>query len=159
MRSHSIEVWVGIFVTLGLAALLMLALKVSHLGSLFTEAGYSVSARFQNIGSLKVKAPVKMAGVRVGRVSAIDFDDQLYQAVVIMDIEQQYDKIPIDTSAAILTAGLLGEQYIGLEAGAEEAYLTDNSEIMSGLTQSAVILEQMIGQFLYQTAAKGPMQQ
>lgn len=155
MYSRNVEIWVGIFVTLGLAALLMLAMKVSHLGNLFTEEGYTIRAQFQNIGGLKVRSPVKMAGVRIGRVSSIHFDDTLYQAVVTMQIDQQYDKLPLDTSATILTAGLLGEQYIGLEPGAEETYLTNNDELMAGLTQSAVILEQLIGQFLYNTAAKG----
>jgi phospholipid/cholesterol/gamma-HCH transport system substrate-binding protein len=156
MYSKNVEIWVGIFVILGVAALLMLAMQVSRLGNLFAEEGYTLRAQFQNIGGLKVRSPVKMAGVRIGRVSNIHFDDTLYQAVVTMQIDRQYDKLPLDTSASILTAGLLGEQYISLEPGAEETYLTNNDALMTGLTQSAVILEQLIGQFLYNTAAKGP---
>jgi len=148
------EIWVGIFVTLGFAALFILSMKISHLGDLFSENGYAIIAKFENIGGLKVKSPVKMGGVRIGRVTDIRYDDENYQAIVTMHIESQYRKIPTDASTSIFTAGLLGEQYIGLEAGAEEEYLTDNSELDSGLTQSAVILEQLIGQFLYNMAAK-----
>lgn len=155
MNLKQTEIAVGFFVALGLLALLMLAMKVSNLSHFYTQGGYSVIAKFQNIGGLKVKAPVKMGGVRIGRVSAIHFDDTRYKAVVTMNIESQYTKIPIDTTASILTAGLLGEQYIGLVPGAEEIYLADNSEIMLGLTQSAIILEQVISKLLYDTAAKG----
>lgn len=151
----TLDISVGLFVALGILALFMLAMKVSNLSELYTGHGYQVIARFQNIGGLKVKSPVKMSGVRIGRVSAIYFDDTRYQAVVAMNIESQYARIPIDTTASIFTAGLLGEQYIGLEPGAEETYLANNSEIMPGLTQSAVILEQLIGQFLYRSAAGG----
>lgn len=155
----TVEVWVGILVVLGFAALFMLSMKVSHLGDLFIEDGYSIIASFDNIGGLKVKSPVKMGGVRIGRVSNIRFDNENYEAVVTMQIESQYNKIPTDTSASILTAGLLGEQYIGLEAGAEEEYLTENTQIESGLTQSAVILEQLIGKFLYNSAENGTKKQ
>jgi phospholipid/cholesterol/gamma-HCH transport system substrate-binding protein len=155
----TVEIWVGILVVLGFAALFMLSMKVSHLGDLFIEDGYSVIASFDNIGGLKVKSPVKMGGVRIGRVSNIRFDNENYEAVVTMQIESQYNKIPTDTSASILTAGLLGEQYIGLEAGAEEEYLAENSKIESGLTQSAVILEQLIGKFLYNSAENGTKKQ
>lgn len=153
LRSKEIEIWVGIFVTLGLVALMVLAMKVSHLGNVFADTGYAITARFENIGGLKVRAPVKMGGVRIGRVSAIRFDDEKYQALVTMHIDPQYSRIPVDTSASIFTAGLLGEQYISLVPGAEEEYLSDNHELDPGLTQSAVILEQLIGQFLYNTAA------
>lgn len=155
----TVEVWVGILVVLGFAALFMLSMKVSHLGDLFIEDGYSIIASFDNIGGLKVKSPVKMGGVRIGRVSNISFDNENYEAVVTMQIENQYNTIPTDTSASILTAGLLGEQYIGLEAGAEEEYLTENTQIDSGLTQSAVILEQLIGKFLYNSAENGTKKQ
>jgi phospholipid/cholesterol/gamma-HCH transport system substrate-binding protein len=155
----TVEIWVGILVVLGFAALFMLSMKVSHLGDLFIEDGYSIIASFDNIGGLKVKSPVKMGGVRIGRVSNISFDNENYEAVVIMQIESQYNKIPTDTSASILTAGLLGEQYIGLEAGAEEEYLTENGTIDSGLTQSAVILEQLIGKFLYNSTENGTKKQ
>ncbi len=153
LRSKEIEIWVGIFVTLGLVALMVLAMKVSHLGNVFADTGYAITARFENIGGLKVRAPVKMGGVRIGRVSAIRFDDEKYQALVTMHIDPQYSRIPVDTSASIFTAGLLGEQYISLVPGAEEEYLSDSHELDPGLTQSAVILEQLIGQFLYNTAA------
>jgi phospholipid/cholesterol/gamma-HCH transport system substrate-binding protein len=153
--TRTIEIWVGIFVAVGFAALLMLSMKVSHLGDLFADEGYAIIAKFDNIGGLKIKSPVKMAGVRIGRVADIEFDDEFYQAIVTMHIENQYSKIPTDTSVSIFTAGLLGEQYIGLEAGAEEDYLADGDEFDTALTQSAVILEQLIGQFLYNTAASG----
>ena len=148
----SVEIWVGIFVALGIAALLILSMKVSHLGNIFADEGYTIISKFDNIGGLKVKSPVKMGGVRIGRVTSISFDETDYQAVVIMQIEGKYTKIPTDTSASILTAGLLGEQYIGLEAGGEEEYFEHNSELDQGLTQSAIILEKLIGQFLYNMA-------
>ena len=153
MYSKTVEIGVGIFVALGLAALLMLAMKVSNLAELSASDGYKVTARFENIGGLKVRAPVRMAGVRVGKVTGVAFDDQTYEAVVTLSIDPRYARIPTDTSASIYTAGLLGEQYIGLEAGAEEKFLTDQGEII--LTQSAIVLEQVIGQFLYSSAADG----
>jgi len=153
MYSKTVEIGVGIFVALGLAALLMLAMKVSNLAELTTPDGYQLSARFENIGGLKVRAPVTMAGVRVGRVVEIGFDDHSYEAVVHFSVNPRYARIPLDTSASIYTAGLLGEQYIGLEAGGDENFLTDGGEIM--LTQSAIVLEQVIGQFLYNKAADG----
>jgi len=149
---RTLEIWVGFFIALGFAALLMLSMKVSHLGNVFAEEGYTVIAQFDNIGSLKVKSAVKMGGVRIGRVADIRFDDETYQAIVTLHIEPQYRKIPIDTSASILTAGLLGEQYIGLEAGAEDEYLENNSQLDPGIAQSAVILEQLIGRLLYSMA-------
>jgi len=153
MQTRKVEIWVGIFVTLGFAALFILSMKVSHLASFQSSAGYTIQAKFQNIGGLKVKSPVKMSGVRVGRISKIEFDDVRYQAIVSMQIDSQFSKIPTDTSASIFTAGLLGEQYIGLEAGGEEEYLAEGDEL--DLTQSAVILEQLIGQFLFKAAAGG----
>ncbi len=155
VQSKSVEIWVGLLVTFGFAALAMLAMKVSHLGDVFTSKGYAVIARFENIGGLKVKAPVKMSGVRIGRVTDIRFDNEKFQAIVTMHIEPQYNRIPIDTSASIFTAGLLGEQYIAMTPGAEEEYLINYSELDPGLMQSAVILEQLIGQFLYNSAASG----
>ncbi len=154
MQSRTVEIWVGFFILLGFAALLMLAMKVSNLGAaLNTEQGYAVIAKFENIGGLKVKSPVKMAGVRVGRITDIRYDDNTYQAVVTMHLDKQYQKIPTDSSAAIYTSGLLGEQYIGLDAGADETYLSDapGSELM--ITQSAVVLEQLISKFLYSMAS------
>ena len=153
MHSKTIEVGVGLFVALGLAALLMLAMKVSNLAELTTSDGYRLTARFDNIGGLKVRAPVTMAGVRIGRVTDIGFDDNAYQAVVGFTVNPRYKRIPLDTSASIFTSGLLGEQYIGLEAGGDTAFLTDGGEIT--LTQSAIVLEQIIGQFLYNKAADG----
>lgn len=153
MYSKTVEIGVGLFVALGLAALLMLAMKVSNLAELTTPDGYQLTARFDNIGGLKVRAPVTMGGVRIGRVLDIDFDDRSYEAVVRFSVNPRYQRIPLDTSASIYTAGLLGEQYIGLEAGGDENFLTDGGEIM--LTQSAIVLEQVIGQFLYNKAADG----
>ncbi len=153
MYSKTVEVGVGLFVALGLAALLMLAMKVSNLAELTAPDGYQVTARFDNIGGLKVRAPVTMAGVRIGRVTEIGFDDNTYEAVVRFSVNPRYVRIPMDTSASIFTAGLLGEQYIGLEAGGDEEFLTGGGEIM--LTQSAIVLEQVIGQFLYNKAAEG----
>ena len=153
MYNRSVEIMVGIFVALGLAALFMLAMRVSNLSAFSQAGGYDVSARFDNIGGLKVRSPVTMAGVLVGRVAAIELDDKTYEAVVRLSLFPQYDQLPTDTSASIFTSGLLGEQYIGLEAGGEESFLTNGDEIR--LTQSAIVLEQLIGQFLYGQAAEG----
>ena len=150
IQSKQAEILVGLFVAAGLAALFMLAMKVSNLGDFTDDKGYQVTANFQNIGGLKPRSPVSMAGVRVGRVAEIKLDPETYDAVVTLNIYPQYDNIPLDTSASIFTAGLLGEQYIGLQAGADDFYLADGDEIM--LTQPAVVLEQIIGQFLYSTA-------
>ena len=154
MSSRGVEIGVGLFVALGLAALLVLAMKVSNLSELSGSGGYQVNARFDNIGGLKVRSPVTMAGVRVGRVSGISYDSTEYVAVVSMTIDPAFDRIPLDSSASIFTAGLLGEQYIGIEPGGEEEFLTEDSVIE--LTQSAIVLEQVIGQFLYSQAAKDP---
>lgn len=154
MRDHSMrDVWVGAFVALGLAALGMLALRVSNLASLSSDAGYSVTAQFDNIGGLKVRAPIKLAGVVVGRVESIAVDPQTFRAAVDLRIENRYQILPTDTSAAIYTSGLLGEQYIGLAPGAEEAVLKDGDRII--LTQSSIVLENLIGQFLYNKDAEG----
>ncbi|MEW6764947.1 MAG: outer membrane lipid asymmetry maintenance protein MlaD [Pseudomonadota bacterium] len=146
------DVWVGVFVALGLAALGMLALRVSNLASLPSDEGYRVSAQFDNIGGLKVRAPVKLAGVVVGRVDSIRIDPQTFRAEVGMRIEGHYAILPTDTSAAIYTSGLLGEQYIGLAPGAEEQILKEGDRIT--LTQSSIVLENLIGQFLYNKAAE-----
>lgn len=152
MYSRTVQIWVGLFVVAGIAALLMLSMKVSNITA-FTEAeGYEVRAHFENIGGLKVRSPVTMAGVLVGRVSAIGFDSDLYEAVVTLKVQEQFNRIPQDTSASIFTAGLLGEQYISLEAGGSETMLTAGDNIR--LTQSAVVLEQIIGQFLVSQADK-----
>jgi phospholipid/cholesterol/gamma-HCH transport system substrate-binding protein len=149
---RGIDVLVGGFVLLGLGALLFLALKAGNLGSFSTGDTYEARARFDNIGGLKVRAPVKSAGVVVGRVASIGFDDKTYQAVVVMAIEDRL-KFPKDSSAKILTSGLLGEQYIGLEAGGDEKMLAAGDTIT--MTQSAVVLENLIGQFLFSKAAEG----
>lgn len=152
MYSKSVQVWVGLFVVAGMASLLMLSMKVSNISAFTETEGYEVKAHFENIGGLKVRSPVTMAGVVVGRVSSIGFDPTTFEAVVTMNIQNQYNNIPEDTSASIFTSGLLGEQYIGLEAGGAEVILKQGSEIR--LTQSAVVLEQLIGQFLVSQADK-----
>lgn len=150
MKKNVLDFWVGLFVLIGAAALLFLALKVGNMSSLSFEPTYQVLARFDNIGGLKPRAPVKSAGVVVGRIAEIRFDDKTYQATVVMNVEKRY-KFPKDSSAKILTSGLLGEQYVGLEAGGDDAMLADGNRIT--MTQSAVVLENLIGQFLYNKAA------
>ena len=150
MSSRTIEIAVGLFVAAGLAALFMLAMKVSNLANYTGDDGYVIWARFDNIGGLKVRSPVSASGVRVGQVVDIAYDSEGYEARVSMSIDPEYDKFPTDTAASVLTSGLLGEQFIGLLPGAEEEYLKDGSEIE--LTQSALVLEQIVGQFLYSKA-------
>ena len=150
MNTRTLELMVGLFVAAGFAALFMLAMSVSNLISYGNSDGYTIQARFDNVGGLKIRSPVAVSGVRVGRVTDIQYDSEGYEAVVTLSIESQYDKFPVDTAASILTSGLLGEQFIGLEPGAEEEYLTSGAEI--DITQSALILEQIIGQFLYSQA-------
>jgi phospholipid/cholesterol/gamma-HCH transport system substrate-binding protein len=150
MKKTALDFWVGLFVVLGFVALLFLALKAGNMNSLSFQATYPVKLKFDNIGGLKPRAAVKSAGVVVGRVAQIDFDDQNYQAVVTLDIDKQY-QFPKDSSAKILTSGLLGEQYIGLEAGGDSQMLQAGDTIT--MTQSAVVLENLIGQFLYNKAA------
>lgn len=151
MGNQKTDVWVGLFVLLGIVALVFLALRVGNLSSFSFAPSYSVQARFDNIGGLKVRAPVKSAGVVVGRVADIRFDDQTYQAIVTLNLEQMYE-FPTDTSASILTSGLLGEQYIGLDAGADDRMLSTGDSIT--LTQSAIVLERLISQFLYGSAER-----
>jgi len=148
MKRTTVDLWVGVFVTAGLVALLTLALKVGNASTVSASDGYSVFGQFENIGGLKARAPVKSAGVVVGRVGGISFDDQKFSARVTIRIDKRY-KFPKDTSASILTSGLLGEQYIGLDAGADSASLNEGDEIK--ITQSAVVLEK----FLYGKAAEG----
>jgi phospholipid/cholesterol/gamma-HCH transport system substrate-binding protein len=152
MNRKVLEMWVGVFVAAGLLALAMLAFKVGNLATADVKDAYSIKARFDNIGGLKVKSPVTMAGVRIGRVSDITFDNGRYQAVVTMSVDGRYQKIPSDTSASILTSGLLGEQYIGLEPGGAEDYLKNGDTVP--LTQSALVLEKMVGQFLFNQASQ-----
>ncbi len=150
MNQRVTEIWVGAFVAAGLAALFMLAMRVSNISAFADDEGYSIKARFENIGGLKVRSPVSMAGVRIGRVADIGFDAQTYEAVVTMRISGTYSTLPKDTSASIFTAGVLGENYVGLEAGAQDKYLKEGDEIK--ITQSAVVLENLIGQFLFNKA-------
>lgn len=154
MNRKTLELWVGLFVAAGILALAMLAFKVGNLATADVRDAYTLKARFDNIGGLKVKSPVTMAGVRIGRVTDITFDNGRYQAVVTMSIDGRYKKIPSDTSASILTSGLLGEQYVGLEPGGAEDYLKDGDSLQ--LTQSALVLEKMIGQFLFSQASQPP---
>lgn len=147
------DVWVGLFVIIGLAALVFLALKSANLLSLSFESDYRVTARFDNVGGLKPRAAVKSAGVVVGRVDLIDFDSKSFQANVTLTLQSRY-QFPKDSSLKILTSGLLGEQYIGIEPGADEKNLAAGDTITA--TQSAVVLENLIGQFLYSKAAEGP---
>lgn len=146
MTTRTMEILVGVFVAVGLASLFMLAMKVSNLSDFTQGDGYQLSARFENIGSLKVKAPVTVSGVRVGRVIGIHYDSGEFNAVVTMEIDRQYGDFPMDTTASIYTAGLLGEQYIALEPGAEEEVLAHGDVI--DYTQSALVLENIIGQFM-----------
>lgn len=153
MNSRTLEIGVGLFVAAGLAALFMLAMQVSNLASLGGDAdSYTLTAGFENIGGLKVRSPVTVSGVRVGRVSAIDYDTAAYEAVVTLSIDSTYNAFPEDTSASIFTAGLLGEQYIALDPGGAMENLGEGSRIQ--LTQSALVMEQIIGQFLYSMTTK-----
>ena len=152
MERSTLDLWVGLFVVAGLGALTILALKVGNMGSFGGTETYQISASFTNIGGLKPRAAVKSAGVVVGRVAAIGFDNDKFMAKVTMNIEAHY-KFPKDSSAAVLTAGLLGEQYIGIEGGAEDAMLANGDALK--LTQSAVVLEKLIGQFMFNKAAEG----
>ncbi len=152
MHRKSIDVWVGLFVLLGLAALLFLALKAGNMSTLSFGNTYLVTGKFDNIGGLKPQAPVKSAGVVVGRVGDIKFDDKSFQAQVTLELEAGY-KFPKDSSLKILTAGLLGEQYIGIEAGGDTNNLANGDKISR--TQSATVLEDLINQFIYSKAAEG----
>lgn len=155
-RQRAIEITVGAFMAAGLVALFFLAMQVSNLSTVIGSDGYRLKARFQNVGSLKVRAPVKMAGVRIGRVESIAVDQGTYEAVVIMWIGAQYAHIPDDTFASIFTAGLLGEQYIGFDPGGSDQYLKDGNELIH--TQSALLLEQMVGQLLFSKAGGGGLE-
>ena len=152
MKRSSIDLWVGAFVAAGFGGLLFLALKVGNLASFSTAQTYQVQAKFANIGGLKPRAAIKSAGVVVGRVSEVRFDNESYEAIVTFTIEGQY-RFPRDTSAKILTSGLLGEQYVGLEAGGDGVMLKTGDRLR--LTQSAVVLENLISQFLFNKAAEG----
>ncbi len=156
IKMKTMEITVGLFVILGFAALFYLAMQVSNLNAFGVSNmdGYSVTAQFENVGSLKVGAPVTVAGVRVGRVTAIGMDRKTQEAAVKLTISSEYNDIPLDTGASILTSGLLGEQYVGLEPGGEEKVLKEGDKI--NLTQSALVLEKIISQVLFSRAAEGP---
>jgi phospholipid/cholesterol/gamma-HCH transport system substrate-binding protein len=155
MNKTVLDLWVGLFVIAGIVALLFLALKVGSMSAIKTNDSYEVVARFDNIGGLKPRAPVKSAGVVVGRVADIRFDNETFEAAVTLRLDKRY-AFPKDTIAAILTSGLLGEQYIGLEAGGDSQKLKDRDRIL--ITQSAVVLENLIGQFIYGKAQEGAPQ-
>lgn len=142
----TVETWVGLFVAAGLVALAILAFRIGNLTTAEVTDGYRLEARFENIGSLKVRSAVSLAGVRIGRVAEIQVDPESYQARVIMTIDGRYRNLPVDTGATVLTAGLLGEQYVGLEPGGAEEYLKDGDRIK--VTQSAMVLEKLIGRVL-----------
>ncbi len=153
-KQRTLEISVGAFMAAGLVALFFLAMQVSNLSGIGSgDDGYVLKARFQNVGSLKVRAPVSMAGVKLGRVQAIRYDQDTYEAVVTMRIEPAYNRIPDDTFANIFTAGLLGEQYVGLDPGGSDQFLKDGDMLMH--TQSALVLEQILGQFLFSKAGEG----
>ncbi len=150
MQRKSLDIWVGLFVLLGALAVMFLALKVGNMNSMSFGPSYTVIARFDNIGGLKPRAPVKSAGVVVGRVESIVFNDKTFQAQVTMRMQGEV-QFPKDSSAKILTSGLLGEQYIGLEPGGDEKNFAEGDRIKS--TQSAIVLENLISQFLFSKAA------
>jgi phospholipid/cholesterol/gamma-HCH transport system substrate-binding protein len=151
MNRTTLDLWVGVFVAMGIAALLFLALKVGSISGSDIQSPYTLSARFDNIGGLKARAPVKSAGVLVGRVSEIRYDNEHFQAEVVFTVDGRY-KFPADTFANILTSGLLGEQYLGLDPGGEEKTLAPGDVIKK--TQSAVVLEKLISQFMFNKAAE-----
>lgn len=151
-QTRSVELGTGLFAVLGIFALFFLTTQTSNIRSYQSGDGYQVTARFDNVGGLKVRAPVTVAGVTVGRVSSVAFDEDRLEAVVTMRIDSQFDKLPDDSDASILTAGLIGGQYIGIGAGGLDEYLSEGDEIE--FTQSALVLENLIGKFLV-NAGKG----
>jgi len=155
MNKTVLDLWVGLFVIAGIAALLFLALKVGSTNAVNASDSYEVVARFENIGGLKPRAPIKSAGVVVGRVGDIRFDNEAYEAAVTLRLDKRY-AFPKDSSAGIMTSGLLGEQYIALEAGGDSEKLKDRDQIL--ITQDAVVLESLIGKFLYGKAQEGAPQ-
>lgn len=146
MQQRLVEIWVGVFVVVALAAVLFLSLQVSGLVEIRNPPSYQLSASFNNVGGLSEKAQVQMAGVKVGRVESISLDPQTHQARVVLNIDKSYDSIPVDSRVAIYTSGLLGEQYVGIDPGWEDDYMSPGDQFEE--TQSAVVLERLIGQFL-----------
>ncbi len=152
MNSRTIEILVGFFMALGIAALVMLALKVSNLASFGGDDGYRIEAYFEDIGGLKARSKIAVGGVQVGKVDSIDYEMDTFKAKVVLKIDSKYDTFPLDTAANIYTAGLLGEQYIGLEPGGDLDVLKEGDVIE--ITQSAMVLERLIGQYLFSSAGK-----
>jgi len=153
MNRKALDLWVGFFVAIGIGALLFLALKVSSFSGIQMDKSYMLQARFDNIGGLKKKSAVRSAGVLVGRVTDIRLDQETYEALVEMHIDSRY-AFPVDTFAAVYTAGLLGDQFLGLEPGGDEQNLADGAVIRK--TQSAVVLEKLVSQFMFNKASEGP---
>lgn len=149
----TVELMVGLFVALALAAFFLLAMRVSDITSLGNAQGYKISAKFENIGGLNLRSPVTLAGVRIGSVTGIDIDSQTYEAVIEMTIDPKYDHLPTDSSASIYTSGLIGAQYVGLEPGGMEEYLKNGDRIK--LTQSALVIEQLVGRLLTNAVSGG----
>lgn len=152
-QTRAVEFGTGLFVFMGVLALFFLTTRVTSFDSYSGDEGYTLTARFDQVGSLKVRAPVSVAGVTIGRVSNIEFDDDRLEAVVTMRIDSRYDQIPDDSDASVLTAGLLGGQYIGLGPGGSPDFFTDGDEVE--FTQSALVLEQLISKYLFSQAEKG----
>lgn len=151
--SNQVEIAAGIFLLLGIAALIFLAVEATDSGGVKAGESYQVNAYFTNIGGLKPKAPVSMAGVTIGRVSSIELDRESLEARVVLDIDNRFDDLPSDTSASVLTSGILGDQYIGLEPGGAPDALADGDRIL--LTNSAVVLEQLIGRYMFNSEEEG----
>ena len=151
-QTRAVEFGTGLFVFLGIVALFFLTTRVTNFDSYEGERGYTLTARFDNVGSLKLRSPVAMSGVKIGRVTSIVFDDEMLEAVVTMRIDANYDQIPNDSDASILTQGILGGQYIGLEPGGSEDFFVDDDEIQ--FTQSALVLEKLISKYLFSQAEK-----
>jgi phospholipid/cholesterol/gamma-HCH transport system substrate-binding protein len=146
-QTRSVELGTGLFVLLGFAALFFLTTQTTGSNTLSGTDSYTVSARFNNVGSLKIRAPVAMSGVTIGRVLSVEFDPDVLDALVIFEIDSRFDQIPEDSDASILTAGILGSQYLGLQAGGSEFSLEEGSEIQ--FTQSAIVIEQLISKYLF----------
>ncbi|MDH3915436.1 MAG: outer membrane lipid asymmetry maintenance protein MlaD [Chromatiales bacterium] len=151
-QTRAVEIGTGLFVFLGIVALFFLTTRVTNFDSYEGDEGYTLTARFDNIGTLKLRSPVSMSGVKVGRVSSIVFDDEMLEAVVELRIDAHYSKIPNDSDASILTQGILGGQYIGLEAGGSEEFFVDQDEIQ--FTQSALVLEKLVSKYLFSRGDK-----
>ena len=152
MQARTVEILVGLFIAAGMVALFFLSMQVSSLNKFSVDEGYTVKAYFDNVGGLKARSPVSVSGVHVGRVESISYDMENYEALVTLLIDNEYNTFPVDTSASIFTSGLLGEQYVSLEPGGSDDFLQEGDEIR--LAQSAVIMEQIIGQFLFNKAAE-----